>query len=316
MNELIQTTFDYSLITEEQASQLKVIYNRVLIRHMSTAYEDGKDLLEAKNTKGLSYEAFMSWAQSSYGWSENTITLRMNIALRWGPFTEESSVNGLIGKFAMGLLSSKDVPESARQEAKELLASGESVSTEMAKQIRDAHKAKARAEEEAEEERQIRFQWQSKAEEYTQQIAELQDQIEMMEEPKEVEKIVPSPSDKAEIERLQKKVREITEKRDNLSKENEALADFVREQTVEQKAREYEESVRKNWRAICTTFNQSVLKTFSQWPSPIDAQYFESDDWAYLSQVKETVQRFLHECSQLTEDQGLIIDAVETQSIP
>src|SRR2546421_1983498 len=137
-SEPIQVTYDYSRVTPEQAEKLEAIYNRMFMRHLRTAYEDGKDLLEAKNTKNLPYDEFTEWAKACYGWSKATITNKMNAALNWGDF---SPTVGLIEDRAMYLLSSKRVPESARQEAKALLNAGEDISEELAKQIRDKHKA-------------------------------------------------------------------------------------------------------------------------------------------------------------------------------
>lgn len=82
--EPIQVTYDYSRVTPEQADKLETIYNRMFMRHLRTAYEDGKDLLEAKNTKNLPYSEFMAWAQACYGWSERIIDQKINRALYWG----------------------------------------------------------------------------------------------------------------------------------------------------------------------------------------------------------------------------------------
>src|SRR5258708_2382064 len=136
MNDLVQITFDSSLVNEEQTNQLQAIYNRVLIRHMATAYEDGKDLLEAKNIKGLSYKDFIAWTSSAFGWSEHTVVDKMNVALRWGPATATVAV---IEDRAIYLLSTKKIPESAREEAKERLISGEDIDEKTAKQIRGDH---------------------------------------------------------------------------------------------------------------------------------------------------------------------------------
>src|SRR5882762_83974 len=154
-SEPIQVTYDYSRVTPEQASELETIYNRMFMRHLRTAYEDGKDLLEAKTIKDLPYEEFIAWAQTCYGWSERMIDKKINRALHWGDFTV--TCDGKIEERAIDLLSTKRVPESARQEAKALLTAGISITEDQAKEIRDRHKAELEELKEAKQELQREF---------------------------------------------------------------------------------------------------------------------------------------------------------------
>jgi hypothetical protein len=294
MNELVQATFDYSLIGEDQASQLQAIYNRVLTRHMATNYEDGKDLTEAENIQGLPYAMFIAWAHGVFGWSERTIDNKKNAYLRWGDFTATVAV---IEDRAMYLLSTKRVPESAREEAKERLNTGEDITEEAAKQIRDAHKAKEQAEA---TEKRTRL-------ELNQQIAGLQQEIERLSTPTIIQ--VMPPEVEIELVELKGKVKKLTEQRDNLSRKAEELGKEAREATLKRNEEERERQVRQNWQKLTKDFQLAVVKLMSQLPSPIDVQVFEAEDWERLSQAKELARRFIAECESLSRSPSMIIDS-------
>lgn len=149
----IQVTYDYSRVTPEQANQLETIYNRVLVRHIATAYEDGKDLLEARNIQGLPYKEFIAWACAVFGWGESSVCDKINVALNWGI----TPPGGVIQDKAMYVLSRKNTPDSARQEAKALLTAGISITEDQAKEIRDRHKAELEELKEANQELQRSF---------------------------------------------------------------------------------------------------------------------------------------------------------------
>jgi len=151
----IQVIYDYSRVTPEQADKLETIYNRMFMRHMRTAYEDGKDLLEAKQVKNLPYSEFIEWTQTCYGWGQTVVERKINGALYWGDFSPASGAK--IDEKAIDALSTKRVPESARKEAKALLTTGISITENQAKEIRDRHKAEVEELKEAKQELQRSF---------------------------------------------------------------------------------------------------------------------------------------------------------------
>jgi DNA repair exonuclease SbcCD ATPase subunit len=299
MNELVQLGFDYSQVNEEQSSQLQAIYNRVLLRHMSTAYEDGKDLLEAKSIKDLPYKDFIAWANAMFGWSESSVNQKINVALNFG----STPTVGVIEDRALYLLSTKRVPESAREEAKERAASGEEITEEIARQIRDAHKEKEQAQAEVKRAHEQLWQTQeisqNRSIQLNEQIAKLRLEIEAL-TAKKSSGISPE---------AQEKINKLTEQRDNLSKKVEELGEEARKAALKRNEEEQERRIRQDWRKLTKDFQVAVVKMLSQLPSPIDVQVFEADDWERLSQAKELARRFIAECENLSRSPTMIVES-------
>lgn len=116
--------------------------------------------------------------------------------------------------------------------------------------------------------------------------------------------------------KLHTQLEERTEQRDNLAGECQRLGEYVKDYYAETHQLEDDVHIRQRWRTSCVTFNQSVLKLYNQWPTPLDTQIFEADDWAYLSQAEKTAQRFLDDCTTLQRRETTGIgDAVKAEQI-
>ncbi len=195
MNELVQLTFDYGVLTPEQAQRTQAAEVRIIGRTQKAIIGNGNDLRAVKADIGHGH--FLNWIRS-LGISEATADRWMGVAenFREIPHGEEFESRALY------LLSTSQVPESARQEAKQRAEDGEKITEEVARKIRDAHKAKEQAEE---SERQAIV----RVKQLTRQIEELQQQ-----------EISP---------KAQEKINKLTEQRDNLSKKVEELGEEARQ---------------------------------------------------------------------------------------
>src|SRR5258708_4861515 len=138
-NEIVQITFDDSVLTQEQAKRTQEAEIRIIGRTQKAIIDNGKDLLAVKADIG--YGNFLNWVQT-IGISPDTAQRWMNVAENF----REIPQSAVFDKTALYLLSSSGVPEAARQEAKNKAASGVEITEEIARQIRDAHKAKEQAE--------------------------------------------------------------------------------------------------------------------------------------------------------------------------
>jgi hypothetical protein len=129
---------------------------------------------------------------------------------------------------------------------------------------------------------------------------------------KEVEKRVTPPEITVELADLQQKVSTLTQQREILSRQVAQLQEEARAEVLEHHEGEYARRVRLNWYQVTNEYHRCVIKLLGQWPTSLDAQAFEADDWTRLSQTKELTQRLLTECVALTK--GMIIEV--TPSAP
>lgn len=288
MSDLVQLSFDYSVLTPEQAQRTQEAEYRIVGRTQKTIVENGRDLLAVKQDIGHGY--FIDWIRS-LKISEDTAENWINISQRFG----QIPIGSEFAERALAVLSTSKVPESARQEAKERAESGEKITEELARQIRDAHKAREQAEKKAEEAKKQLWQTQEisqkRSEQLNAQMDKLRLEIELLKK-----SAVISPEAQDQIDKL-------TKQRDNLSKLVKELStdlDTLREDKEAKRAQEVRDSrIRQNWRNVTDTFHKQVLKLLSQFPAPVDTQVFESEDWERLSQVQELARRFQAECSNL-----------------
>jgi hypothetical protein len=322
--EPIQITYDYSRVTPEQADKLETIYNRMFMRHLRTAYEDGKDLLEAKNTKNLPHDEFIAWAQSCYGWSKPVIERKINRALYWGDFSLASEAK--IDEKAIDTLSTKRVPESVRQEAKALLNAGESIDEERAKQLRDEQRAREKAEKdlEAKERELALFKLEVDANEqaYTTLVQGLEQQLEEKPEPVKVIEYQDTLETAAKVATLEQQIKDLEDKPDippsveqelaslkldlNNAKvtldfyttQNAALAEKTK-QLSEESTRSFVDNIamvgqlriRQEWQAATSVLQASHSAFHLKVPSEIDRESFEGEEHTRTAQTIEVLEQ-------------------------
>lgn len=321
MNELVQIGFDYTVLTNEQTQRTQDAEIRIIGRTQRTIVENGRDLLAVKQDIG--HGNFLNWVQS--------IGISIRTADRWMSVAENFEQIGPEDQFenhALYLLSSSKVPESAREEAKQRATDGEKITEEIAKQIRDAHKAKEQAEEaerHAHEEAQLAQQQlfqiqqtsQGMIDQLNQQINALQQQIdttpipEVRTERVEVKVEVTPPEVIKQLEVLQSKVNTLTTQRDNLQTKAEGLAKEAQKAVLKRNEEERQQKIRQGWQKTLKDFHTSVAKLFTQLPGSVDAQVLEAEDWERLHDAKDLVRNFLDECDHLRH--GPIVVVVDAE---
>ena len=115
----------------------------------------------------------------------------------------------------------------------------------------------------------------------------------------------------AQLESLRQQVRAVTLQRDALAGQVAELGEQARAAALKRDEGEYERRVRLNWYSITADLRAGVLKALSRWPCALDAQVFEADDWARLSQARTLARRLLEACDELTPGSGtLIVESV------
>lgn len=325
-SEPIQVNYDYSRVTPEQADKLQTIYNRTFMRHLKTEYEDGKDLLEAQNVKDLPYEEFMKWVHDCYGLSEPLARRKMNRAQYWGDFTVPGTV--IIQDHAIDTLSTKRVPESARQEAKALLTAGISIDEETAKELRDKHKALEQTKQELEAKQKeldlfkenAKFRERNREQMHVSQILAFKESEDNLKKEKdEIEKSLKilrdktangtvSPEVKKQLEKLETDLDERTKQRDNLAALRERLSKELDEQRDANKARHeqemYEHRINDRVKKVTEEWGKYSVTLLGQLPSPIESQVVTGSNWALIDHATDMAHRIIDAVAQLKSSQA------------
>lgn len=289
MNELVQATFDFSVLTPEQAQRTQDAELRIVGRTWKAITDNGKDLRAVKDDIG--HGNYLNWIRSlgiSESTSENWIAASQHF--------DQIPTQWEFENHALYLLSTSKVPESAREEAKQRAENGEKITEDVAKQIRDAHK---QAEEARKQLWQVQEISQKRSEQLNEQLSKLRLEIELL-TAKKATGISPE---------AQEKINKLIEQRDNLSEKVKELGEEARQAALKRNEEEQERKIRQEWRKLTKDFQVSVVKMLSQLPSPIDVQVFEADDWERLSQAKELARRFISECENLSRSPTMIVDA-------
>jgi hypothetical protein len=307
MSDVVQATFDYGVLDQEQAQRTQDAEIRIIGRTQKAIIDNGKDLLAVKTDIGHGH--FLNWVQS--------IGISADTAQRWMGVAEsfrEIPQSAVFDKTALYLLSK--APESARDEAKQRAELGEKITEEIARQIRDAHKAREEAiAREQTAQAQLRLfedQEQSRRSEITHLSMQIKDLERQLAEQSTQNSIPPEVT--ARLEKLQRDIKERTRERDNLAEVREeqrkALEEYRNANRAVREQELHEARVKQNLQQITDTFQRAVAALLSQFPSVFDTQVFDHTDWSRLDHAIEVVQRFLVECEQLrTRPTALIIDA-------
>lgn len=130
-------------------------------------------------------------------------------------------------------------------------------------------------------------------------ITELQTKVEAE------KKTIPAETQK-QIESLQKQMDALRQNKEKLEEENKSQKERVKKldqqlgiAVKDRITSENDERIRQEWRSITSQARSSLMRLLGGWPTALDVNSFESDDWERLSQLKTTLQRVLEECDSL-----------------
>lgn len=111
---------------------------------------------------------------------------------------------------------------------------------------------------------------------------------------------------KRQTEALQKQLEALKEKNRLQEQANKAQEDRLKNLDSQLKiaikdriTSENDERIRQEWRMINSEARSCMMRLLGSWPTSLDIQSFESDDWERLSQLKSTLKRVLEECDNL-----------------
>lgn len=147
----------------------------------------------------------------------------------------------------------------------------------------------------------------------------LQQQIDKLSADLETEKKAIPPAVQKKLDNLQKQADKLKQQEeantyqqqriDKLTEElNAAIRDGV--------ASENDERIRQEWRLNLSEGRSCLARILGNWPTPLDKQSFEADDWALLDHFKQTLHRVLEECNNLhyNGDEMIIDDRMAVEA--
>lgn len=144
----VGTTFDYSVLPDDIASEARVVAARVRAREkniMGAALETGRDLLDIKERLGHGH--FMAWLEAEFGMTRQTANNYMNAAERFG---DKKQTILHLPPSAVYALASPTAPEPVVRKVFAKYEAGEQVSPSVVKvMVREAREAERVAAQEA-----------------------------------------------------------------------------------------------------------------------------------------------------------------------
>ena len=127
--------FDYEMLPRDVADKARASANRIhekVRRTVENIIHIGWDLAKAKAVLG--HGPFGRWLRAEFDWSERTAENFMAVAERFGPISEIIA-DCTIRPTAAYLLAAPSVPDDARVAAIRRARAGETITTEVAKEI-------------------------------------------------------------------------------------------------------------------------------------------------------------------------------------
>jgi hypothetical protein len=258
---------------------------------------------------------FLSWLQAEFSMSQTAAYRFMQVATK---FADKKLPN--LGSIAPSVLYEL---ASASDKVIEQVESGQIPPTVGAiKEVKEAERLAKEAEQQARAEvqaaqqqlfhmQEMSCEQQVTIERLNRDIKVLQEQITTLSTPevriKEVEKPIVPPEVTSQLEALHQQVQQLTQQRDALTKQVMQLGEEARAAALKHSEGEQERRIHLNWYKATSAFQASIRTILSQWPSPLDVEAFEADDWQRLAQTKELARRFLKECEALTGGSGRMI---------
>lgn len=127
------TVFDYNSLVPDVREFLFDKEKTIKYRMANSIIDTGRDLMEAKEKCG--HGTFIPWVNHAFGMSKERAAEYMRVAKEFDGI--DSNLLDQFGKSALVMLSSRSVPAEVRERALELAESGEKVSVDVVKKLRE-----------------------------------------------------------------------------------------------------------------------------------------------------------------------------------
>jgi hypothetical protein len=319
-----QGSFSYALpdeMTREFVSRKAHETRGLLKRTAQNILAIGRNLQEVKER--LPHGQFLVWLQAEFAMSERHARNFMHVATRFGTKPE------IIADLSLTVIYALAAPSTSQAvidqvESKQIPSTLEAIRA--AKEAeRQAREAEQQARAEAQRTQQALFSLREETQVQQETIAQLTCDIEALQERivvlstqtvqiNEGEQPGIPLEITAELEALRQRVQQLTQQRNVLTQQVMQLGEEARAAALKRDEEEQDRRIRLHWFRLTNTFQASLRSLLAEWPSPVDTQAFEADDWARLAQIKALARRFLAECDALTGGPGNMV--VDSSAIP
>jgi len=153
-------------------------------------------------------------------------------------------------------------------------------------------------------------------EEKIKEVATLQEKIDTLNTLIETEKKTVPPEVQRQVDTLQSQLDKLKEERkqqEEVKKQQEEriakLKDDIQSAIRNGEIADNADRIRQSWRLINSEAHTCLMRLLGQWPTPVDVQSFDADDWGRVDHLKSVLRRVLAECEDLQHDRsGVTID--------
>ena len=323
-NQVQQRPFGYDTLDEETRELVQRTADEIhglVKRTIENIIKIGQLLNTVKER--LPYGQFLLWIQTEFALSRWTAQNFMRVAEKFG------DTWGNFHHMPASVLYELAAPSTSDAILEQIQSGHIPPTLDAVKAAKEAERQAREAEQQARTEAQLAqrelFSLREEAQAQQATIAQLTDAIEGLQEHiatlsrqtvqiKEVEKAIVPPEITAQLEVLRQQVQQITRQRDMLAQQVTQLGEEARAAAIKRDEGEQERRIRLHWFRVTNAFQANIRTILSEWPSPLDTQAFEVEDWHRLVQIKALARRFLEECEALTGGPGRIV--VDASTIP
>ncbi len=148
------------------------------------------------------------------------------------------------------------------------------------------------------------------------QITQLHHQLTVVPEPvvqiKEVKVPVVPHEVTMQLETFQQQLKEALQQRDQLSHRVAELGAQARSHLIDRNREVRGQRIRQQWRQVTKELHQCGLQVLAQWPTQVDIEEFDQEEWAHLQQIQEITRLILEACITLGKETRQVVEANQT----
>jgi hypothetical protein len=259
----------------------------------------------------LPHGQFLPWLQAEFGMSRMTANHFMHVADK---FADKCTNLLHLPATILYELASPSTDESIIEHVER----GEIAPTlDAIKEAKAALKLAQEAEQQAratvQTTQQRLFQIQKDNTDLEQQIVQLHQQLTTIPEPvvqiQEVKVPIIPTEVTTQLKTLQQQLNEARLQRDQLSQRVTELGAQARTHLIDQNREARGQRIRQQWRQVTKDLHQCGLQVLTQWPTHLDIEAFDQEEWACLLQIQEITRLVMEACLTLGKEVGQVVEA-------
>ena len=262
----------------------------------------------------LPHGQFLPWLQAEFGMSRMTANHFMHVAEKFAH--KCPNLLHLPATILYELASPSTNEHIIEQVEKGEIAPKIEAIKEAKAALKLAQEAEQQARATTQTTQQHLFQVQKENADLERQIAQLHHQLVAVPEPvihiQEVKVPIIPAEVTTQLATLQQHLKEARLQRDQLSQRVAELGTQARSQLIDQNREVRGQRVRQQWRQVTKELHQCGLQVLSQWPTHLDLEEFDQEEWASLLQIQEITRLIMEACIRVGKANGQVVEASPT----